>query len=70
MGLAGARLDSVVGEEFVADQVWRLATHVADTEVDVGLAEIDRQQLRVTVGVVHQRDIAEGRNLVGFRWCG
>ena len=58
LGCAGR--DAVVAEEGFPHQVRRMP--VAD--VDVRLAEMDRQELRMHIGDVHERDIAEGRNVV------
>ena len=49
-----------MSQESIAYQVRRMP--VAD--VDVRLAEMDRQELRMHIGDVHERDIAEGRNVV------
>ena len=62
--LARSGLDTVVRQERVPDQVWRLTKHRADTQIDAGLAEVDRQQLCVAVGVVQQRDVAESGQIV------
>jgi len=62
--LAGPGLDAVVSQELVADQVWRLTQHRPDTQIDAGFAEIDRQQLSVTIGVVHDRYIAEPGQII------
>jgi hypothetical protein len=59
VGLEGVRLDAEVLEQLVADQVRHLAELVADAEIDVRLAEVDRQQLGVAVGDVQQADVAE-----------
>ena len=41
-----------------------LALHAGQPQVDAGLAEVDRLELRVAVGHVQQRDVAEARQLV------
>ncbi len=51
-------------EQRLAHQVRRLAQRAADADVDAGLAEMDRQQLRVAVGEVQQAEVAEGRQVV------
>jgi hypothetical protein len=43
----------------LADQMRHLAELVAETEIDVRLAEVDRQQLGMAVGDVQQADVAE-----------
>ncbi len=45
-------------QEF-ADEVRRLPVRRADAEVDARLAEMNRQELRMGIGVVQQADIAE-----------
>jgi hypothetical protein len=54
----------VVIEQVSADDVRRSAAHVAHAEVDVRLAEVDGQQLAVTIGVVQDAHIAEGGQFV------
>ena len=51
-------------EELLPDQVRRLTSHIADTDIDTGFTVIHRQQLRVAVGVVQQRDVAESGQIV------
>ena len=53
-------VDPVETAEICARHVWNSATAVAYTEVDLRFAEIDRLQLRVNVGDVNQRHVAEG----------
>jgi hypothetical protein len=63
--IGGAGLDAVLlQQELVADQVRNLAIRGADTEVDVGFTEPDRQQLGVTVGEMQERDVAARRHVV------
>ena len=62
-----ASLDVVGLQQMLAHQVRHAAHRSADAQVHVGLAEIDRLQLRVAVGHVHQRHIAEGRQIVIMR---
>jgi hypothetical protein len=58
-GICEARVgaDPEVLEHRPADQVRRLAQAVVHAEIDIGLAEISRQQLRVTIGEMHQRHV-------------
>ena len=55
-------------EQFAADQMRRPAEGIAYTQVDVGLAEIDRLQLTVHVGDVQQAHIALHRQVVETLW--
>jgi len=64
MRLHGVGADAEVPEQMLADQVRHAARGLADAEVDAGLAEIDGQQLGVAVGHVHERHVAEGREVV------
>jgi hypothetical protein len=66
VGLDGVRLDAEVLEQLLADQVRHLAELLAETEIDVRLAEVDRQQLGVAVGDVQQADVAELGQVVEF----
>ncbi|XQU69245.1 hypothetical protein OJJOAM_001976 [Cupriavidus sp. H18C1] len=65
--LGAARRDPVVLEQGLADQVRRLAGIVPDAQVDAGLAEMDRQQLRMAVGEMQQVHVAEARHVVQLR---
>jgi hypothetical protein len=47
----------------------RQALRLADAEIDRGLAEIDRQQLRMNVGDMQQRDVAERVELQELVLC-
>ncbi len=51
-------------QERLSDQVRRLARRGAHPDIEARLAEIGRQQLRMRVGDVQQRNVAEGRQLV------
>ncbi len=51
-------------EQVVAHQMRQLAAHVADADVDIGLPEMDRQQLRVAVGHVQKRHLPKPRHVV------
>ncbi len=64
MGHPGRGRDAEMFQERVADEMRRPVRHCADADIDTGLAEIDRPQLRVAVGDVQQRHIAEGRRVV------
>ena len=57
--LARSRRDAEMLQQRLADQVRRLALGGAEAEVDVRLAEVHRQQLRVAVGEVQQARVAE-----------
>jgi hypothetical protein len=48
----------------LADQVRQPARHVAHPEVHARLAKAHRHELRVAVGHVQQRHVAEGRQVV------
>ena len=70
--LAGSRLDPETLQQRFADQVRRSPFRDTDAEIDVGLAEVRRQQLRVAVGEVQQMHIAETRQrieCVGLALC-
>ncbi len=62
--LARVRLHAVMVEKGLTDQVGRATLHLGEPQVDARLAEVDRQQLGVAVGVVHEADVAEGGQLV------
>src|SRR5690349_13741504 len=47
-----------------------LARHLADTDIDAGLAEIDRLQLRMRIGHVQDACIAEALEVVDARRLG
>src|SRR5207245_27923 len=64
---AAARLDSVALEKGSADQMRRKVAALPDAEIDARLAETHGQQLRVAIGEVQQRYVAEARQLVGRR---
>jgi hypothetical protein len=57
MSQHAARLNAEFFQESFSDQVRRLAV----AYVGARLAEVHRQELRVHVGDVQQRDVAEGR---------
>ncbi len=54
-----AAADAVADAEILTSDMRHLATIIAHADVDRWLAEIDRFQLRVDVGHMHQGDIAE-----------
>ncbi len=65
----GMCLDTVLGytkmlQQLVAHQVRWLTIGITHSQIDIGFAEIDRVQLGMTVGHVHQTDITELRNIV------
>ena len=64
MRVHAARLDVIGLKQVLADEVRHLADRATDAQVDIRLAEIDRLQLRVAVGHMHQRHIAKGRHVV------
>jgi hypothetical protein len=64
VGFARARLDPERLEEMLADEVGGPTGRGADADVDARLAEVDRQELRVAVGEMQQRDVAEPGNPV------
>ena len=55
----GAILDAVKRAKFGAGHMRHLALGRPDPEVDLGLAEIDRLQLRMNVGDMDQAQVAE-----------
>jgi hypothetical protein len=57
-------------QQGLAHQVRQPAAHVTDTEIDAGLAKMDRLQLRVAVGHVQERHVAERRDVVQASLCG
>ena len=59
IGLRAAGRDLVEIEKIAAGDVRHLAARLADADVDRRLAEQHRHELRVDVGEVHQRDIAD-----------
>ena len=57
VGLRRATLDVVVFQEILAGEMGRQAHHLANADVDAGLAEVDRIELRVNVRQVDQRHL-------------
>jgi hypothetical protein len=70
VGLGRLRRNAEALEQVLADEVRRLASGVADPEVDAWLAEVDRQQLRVAVREVQQVHVAEARQFIHLGGCG
>jgi hypothetical protein len=60
----GIRLEGEMPEQRLTDQVRHLAELVAKPEVDIWLAEVDRQQLGMAVGDVEQADVAVTGQLI------
>ncbi len=52
--VAGSGPHAEVLQQRLTDQMRRLPGRGADAEIDARLAEVDRQQLRVTIGEVQQ----------------
>ena len=64
MGTGSAGLDLKMLEQVLADKMRRVARLLADADVDIRLAVVDRQKLRMAVGEVQERDIAEAGQLI------
>ncbi|NDA55793.1 MAG: hypothetical protein EBX61_05720 [Betaproteobacteria bacterium] len=64
MGLSRGLRDAVVLEKSIAHQVRGLASSVCYAKVDAWFSKVNRQQLRVAVGKVHQADIAKHWNVI------
>src|SRR5689334_3320651 len=64
VSLPGPRRDVERTQQCLTGEMRRLAGRGTGTEIDVRLAIIDRQQLRMTIGHVQQTDIAERRHIV------
>ena len=58
VGLARAGFDAELLQHCFPDQVRSATARVGDADIDVGLPEMARKQLRMTIGHVHQRDVA------------
>ena len=54
-------------EQRLADQMRRAVRASRHAEIDVRLAEMDREQLSVAVGEMQQRDVAETGQIVKRR---
>ena len=61
---------AIVFQKGVAYQVRGIAFHGAYAQIDTWLAKVDGQQLRMAVGIVHERNVAKGWNLVGCTGSG
>jgi hypothetical protein len=59
---AGAQAGGL--EQRLADQVRPLPLHARDADVDAGLAEVDRHELRMAICHVQERHVAERRDVV------
>ena len=64
MGFMAAHPQTRVLDEMLAHQMRHFAPHAGDTNVGIGLAEIDRQQLRMAIGHVQQMHIARFRHVI------
>ena len=64
MGIGRTRLHAEGLEQRFAHEMGRPARHAGYAEVDVGFAEMDRQQLRVAVREVQEVRVAEARQVV------
>ena len=64
IGVGAVEADAEAIEKGAADQMRRAALHRADAEIDAGLAEIHRQQLRMGIGHVQDARIAEAFEIV------
>lgn len=64
MRVACSGLDAEVSKQMLANEMGRLAPRVGQTEVNAGLAEVDRQELRMTIGEMQDADIADRRQRV------
>ena len=64
VSLRAATRDIELAQQRLARQMWRLSLSKAGAEVDVRLAIVDRQQLRMAVGEVQKADVAERRQVV------
>ena len=51
-------------EKCMADKMRRMPSHAGDTDIDTGLAEMDRQELCMGICQMHQPDIAETADIV------
>ena len=64
MRLARTGGNAKVLEQRLADQVRRAVRSFADTEIDARLAKMQGQQLRVAIGEMEERYVAESRQVV------
>ena len=73
IGLRAARLQAGILQQMLAHQVRHIARHARNTDVDIGFAEINGQQLRVAIGHVQDMHIARFGHVVklsGFLGAG
>lgn len=64
IGIGAVGADAEMVQECAADQMRRPSRHLADADIDAGLAKIDRIELRVRVGDVQDPRIAETLEVV------
>jgi hypothetical protein len=64
---SASRLDARMLEQRLAHKMWRAVLCLAEAEVDAGFTKVDGQQLRVTVGKVHQARLAKWLGRVDVR---
>ena len=64
---AASRPEVEMPQQCLADQMRRAVPRPADAEIDARLAEMDRKKLRMTIGEMQQRDVAEARQVVERR---
>ena len=67
MRVARSGRDAEVAQQGLADQMRRTSRGVAQAEIDARLAEVRRQQLRMTIGEMQQMHVAEARHVVDVR---
>ncbi|MGY4484465.1 hypothetical protein ACVWWR_003656 [Bradyrhizobium sp. LM3.2] len=70
IGIRAVGPDAETFEEGAADQMRRPSRHLADADIDAGLAKIDRIELRMRVGEVKDARIAEPFEVVNARGLG
>ncbi|MEY9373699.1 hypothetical protein ABIE83_008317 [Bradyrhizobium diazoefficiens] len=67
IGIGAVGPDSEPLEKGAADQMRRPSRHLPDSDIDAGLAEIDRVELRMRVGDVEDPGMAETFEVVNAR---
>ena len=70
IGVGAVGPDAEVLQEGVADQMRRPSRHLANADIDAGLADIDRVELRMRVGEVEDPCVAEPLDVVNARGLG
>src|SRR5437762_5021650 len=65
IGVGAVGADAEALEKGLADQMRRIALHRTDAEIDAGLAEIHRLQLRMRIRDVQDARIAETFEIIG-----